>query len=73
MATDPLVSFRSALWYWTTVVQPVIGQGFGATIRAINGPQECDGVNRDAVNSRVGYFTEYCNQLGVSPGNNLPC
>lgn len=73
VATDPLISFRSALWYWTTIVQPVIGQGFGATIRAINGPQECDGVNRDAVNSRVGYFTEYCNQLGVSPGNNLPC
>lgn len=56
-------------------VQSVLtsGQGFGATIRAINGALECDGANPDTVNARVAYFTEYCRQLGVSPGDNLRC
>ncbi|WOL14538.1 chitinase 6 [Canna indica] len=30
-------------------------QGFGATIRAINGALECDGKNPTTVNARVGY------------------
>ncbi|KAD7477696.1 hypothetical protein E3N88_00832 [Mikania micrantha] len=73
VATDPLISFRTALWYWMNNVQSVIGQGFGATIRAINGPLECDGRNPDTVSSRVRYYTEYCNQLGVATGDNLRC
>ncbi|KAI3746665.1 hypothetical protein L6452_09104 [Arctium lappa] len=73
VATDPVISFRTALWYWMTNVQSVLGQGFGATIRAINGPLECDGANPATVSSRVQYFTEYCNQLGVTTGNNLRC
>ncbi|KAI7733170.1 hypothetical protein M8C21_012714 [Ambrosia artemisiifolia] len=72
VATDRLTSFRAALWYWMNSVHPVIGQGFGATIRAING-LECDGRNQATVSSRVGYYTQYCNQLGVAPGNNLQC
>lgn len=75
MASDPLISFRTALWYWMTNVHSLIvsGQGFGATIRAINGPLECDGGRPDAVSSRVRYYNEYCSQLGVAPGNNLRC
>ncbi|KAL8246050.1 hypothetical protein R6Q59_007266, partial [Mikania micrantha] len=63
---------ETALWYWMDKVQSVIGQGFGATIQVING-LECNGHNPDAVNSRVRYYTEYCNQLGVAMGNNLGC
>ncbi|KAJ6433512.1 hypothetical protein OIU84_017241 [Salix udensis] len=48
-------------------------QGFGATIRAINGALECDGANPATVQARVGYYTDYCNQLGVAPGDNLTC
>ena len=73
VATDPIVSFKTALWYWVNFVQPVMNQGFGATIRAINGALECDGGNSATVNARVEYFTEYCNQLGVSTGDNLTC
>ena len=73
VASDPVVSFKTALWYWVNFVQPVIGQGFGTTIRAINGALECDGANQATVNARVEYYTEYCNQLGVTPGDNLTC
>ncbi|CAI9263802.1 unnamed protein product [Lactuca saligna] len=75
VATDPLISFRTALWFWMNNVQSVLlsGQGFGATIRVINGQLECDGANPDTVSSRVRYYTDYCNQLGVTPGDNLRC
>ncbi|XP_039055739.1 endochitinase EP3-like isoform X2 [Hibiscus syriacus] len=73
VANDPVISFKTALWFWVNNVQPVIGQGFGATIRAINGAIECDGRNPAAVESRVGYYIDYCNQLGVDPGPNLRC
>lgn len=76
VARDNVISFRTALWFWMNNVHNAIisGQGFGATIRAINGNQECDGGSRsDAVTSRVQYYTDYCNQLGVAPGNNLRC
>ncbi|KAJ6763928.1 CHITINASE-RELATED [Salix purpurea] len=73
VANDPVISFKTALWYWTNSVQPVISQGFGATIRAINGALECDGGNPATVQARVGYYTDYCNQLGVAPGDNLTC
>ncbi|POO02002.1 Glycoside hydrolase [Trema orientale] len=73
VATDPVVSFKTALWYWMENVRPVIGEGFGATIRAINGALECDGGNPATVQARIEYYTEYCNQLGVDPGQNLTC
>ncbi|KAI3795929.1 hypothetical protein L1987_38590 [Smallanthus sonchifolius] len=73
VATDRVISFRAALWFWMNNVHSVVGQGFGATIRAINGNLECDGRNTDTVNARVQYYTQYCSQLGVSTGDNLLC
>ncbi|KAM0030582.1 putative chitinase [Helianthus debilis subsp. tardiflorus] len=74
VATDPVVSFKTALWFWMENVHWdfASGKGFGATIRAINGG-ECDGGNRAAMNSRVKYYTDYCRQFGVPTGNNLMC
>ena len=72
VATDVDISFKTALWFWMKNVHSVIDEGFGATIRAINSI-ECDGGNTPAVNARVEYYTEYCNQLGVSTGDNLTC
>ncbi|KAJ9701652.1 hypothetical protein PVL29_006846 [Vitis rotundifolia] len=72
VATDVDISFKTALWFWMSNVHSVVGQGFGATIRVINS-NECDGGNTAAVNARVDYFTEYCNKLGVSTGENLGC
>ncbi|XP_027342817.1 endochitinase PR4-like [Abrus precatorius] len=73
VANDPVVSFKTALWYWMQHVRPVINQGFGATIRAINGQLECDGANPTTVQARVNYYTDYCRQLGVATGDNLTC
>nr|XP_043627978.1 endochitinase EP3-like [Erigeron canadensis] len=74
VATDPVVSFKTALWYWMENVHWdfASGKGFGASIRAING-MECDGGNPATVSSRVKYYTEYCRQLCVPTGDNLRC
>ncbi|WOL12766.1 hypothetical protein Cni_G21534 [Canna indica] len=75
VANDVVVSFKTGLWFWMNNCHSLItsGQGFGATIRAINGALECDGKNPATVNARVGYYKDYCSQFGVDPGNNLTC
>ncbi|OVA08788.1 Glycoside hydrolase [Macleaya cordata] len=75
VANDPIISFKTALWFWMNNVHSIItsGQGFGATIRAINGALECNSRNPATVQARVNYYTSYCNQLGVAPGDNLTC
>ncbi|KAH6833454.1 carrot EP3-3 chitinase-like protein [Perilla frutescens var. hirtella] len=75
VATNIDVSFKAALWYWMENCHTAItsGQGFGATIKAINGDIECNGREPDKVTNRVNYYTSYCSQLGVDPGPNLRC
>jgi chitinase len=73
VAQDPVVAFKTALWYWMTNVHGVLPRGFGATTRAINGAVECDGKNTAQMNARVGYYQDYCRQLGVDPGGSLTC
>ncbi|XP_028099661.1 chitinase 4-like [Camellia sinensis] len=73
VAKDPVVSFKTALWFWMNNVHSKMNSGFGATIRAINGDLECNGKDSNSVSARVKYYTDYCNQFGVSPGNNLRC
>jgi hypothetical protein len=72
VAQDPVVSFKTALWFWMSNAHQVMPRGFGATIRAINGALECNGENPAAVNARVGYYKEYCKQFGVGPGKTSP-
>ncbi|CAN6239016.1 unnamed protein product [Urochloa humidicola] len=73
VAQDPVVSFKSALWFWMDNVHLLMPQGFGATIRAINGGLECDGRNAAEMNARVRFYRQYCQELGVEPGSNLTC
>ncbi|PHT50552.1 Chitinase 5 [Capsicum baccatum] len=75
VARDAVISFKTALWYWMNNCHSLItsGQGFGPTIRAINGRIECDGGNPQTVARRVEYYTQYCQQLGVDAGDNLTC
>ena len=73
VAQDNVVSFKTALWFWMNNVHSVMPQGFGATIRAINGAVECDGKNTAEMNARVALYQNYCNQLGVDAGGNLTC
>ncbi|KAM7510163.1 hypothetical protein LguiB_009038 [Lonicera macranthoides] len=76
VATNAVVSFKANLWFWMESVHSIItsGQGFGATINAIKGQFECNnGPNSGAATSRVDYYTRFCGQLGVLPGENLQC
>lgn len=70
--SNPTLGFKTSLLFWMNSVRPVLNQGFGATIRAINGT-ECNGGNLAAVNERIRYYRDYCGQLGVDPGSNLSC
>ncbi|ESQ51549.1 hypothetical protein EUTSA_v10017716mg [Eutrema salsugineum] len=72
VTSNPNVSFGTALWFWMNSVRPVLSQGFGATIRAIN-VMECNGENSGAVNARIRYYRDYCGQLGVESGANITC
>eukprot|EP00253_Pinus_taeda_P004875 PITA_04875 len=71
---DATISFKTAVWFWMQNCHSAItsGQGFGATIKAINS-MECNGGNTPAVNSRVNYYNTICSQLGVDPGANVSC
>ena len=73
VATDPIMSFKTALWYWVNFAEPVMCQGFGATIQAINGAFECKERNPPVVRARVGFYVNYCNQFRVTPSDNLYC
>ncbi|XP_031256548.1 chitinase 5-like [Pistacia vera] len=73
VSNDPAVSFKAALWFWMSNVHSVMNQGFGATIQKINGALECGGKQPDKVNARIGYYTDYCKQFGVDPGQNQSC
>jgi chitinase len=76
VAQDDSISWKTAVWFWMldSNCHSAItsGQGFGATIQAINGG-ECNGGNPDAVTERVNYYNSYCSQFGVDPGSNVSC
>ncbi|WP_413099146.1 chitinase [Streptomyces sp. Inha503] len=80
--TDAAISWKTALWYWTTQSGPgsmpahkamTTGAGFGQTIRAINGAKECDGANPAQMQDRVNLYKKFTSLLGVAPGANLTC
>ncbi|XVE80968.1 hypothetical protein DITRI_Ditri15bG0024400 [Diplodiscus trichospermus] len=73
VANDALVSFKASLSYWMNNIAAKMNQGFGETIKAINGDHECNGVDPAKVESRVNLYTQFCGQLRVAPGDNLRC
>ncbi|CAO2042819.1 unnamed protein product [Urochloa humidicola] len=72
VAQDPVVSFETALWIWMNNAHQAMPKGFGATIRAING-LVCNGNSPAQMKALEGYYKQYCQQLGVDPGNNTTC
>eukprot|EP00252_Welwitschia_mirabilis_P023390 TRINITY_DN6598_c0_g1_i1.p1 TRINITY_DN6598_c0_g1~~TRINITY_DN6598_c0_g1_i1.p1 ORF type:complete len:294 (+),score=-18.01 TRINITY_DN6598_c0_g1_i1:66-884(+) len=76
VAQDATVSFKTAVWFWMRNSRChsaiTAGEGFGATIRAINS-NECGGKRPAEVNSRVNYYKRFCSNFGVDPGSNLSC
>ncbi|MGK5441127.1 glycoside hydrolase family 19 protein [Micromonospora sp. URMC 105] len=76
------VAWQTGVWYWMTQNGPnsqpahsaILGsQGFGGTIRSINGALECDGRNPATVQNRVTTYQRFAQILGVDPGGNLYC
>jgi predicted chitinase len=78
VATDPTISFGTALWFWMTyqsakgIPHEAVKQGLGATINIINGG-ECGGGNAPAVADRVKHYKRFCEMLGVDPGPGQGC
>jgi predicted chitinase len=78
---DTSVAYQTAVWYWMTqngpnsmpAHQALFSQGFGGTIRSINGSLECDGRNPATVQNRVATYQRFAQILGVDPGGNLYC
>ena len=82
IARDSKVAWATSLWFWMTSTGAgwttghnamVNGNGFGETIRTINGSLECNGGNPGAVQSRVSSYLKFCQILGVDPGGNQGC
>ncbi|MEV7216437.1 glycoside hydrolase family 19 protein [Kitasatospora cineracea] len=80
--TDAAVAWKTGIWYWMTQNGPgtmtahnamVNGNGFGETIRSINGSLECNGGNPAQVQSRISAYTSFTSILGVPTGSNLSC
>jgi beta-glucanase (GH16 family) len=82
------VSWQTAAWFWNTqtgagsitphnaMLQSNGSSGFGFTIKAINGALECPsrgGSNTGQRDARIKRYKLFCDQLGVSYGNNLSC
>jgi predicted chitinase len=82
VARDAKVAYQTALWFWMTqmgagTMTPHTaitgGLGFGETIRALNGANECAGKNPGQVQSRVSAYTRFVGLLGVATGPNTGC
>jgi hypothetical protein len=82
VAQDSTVAWETGLWFWMTqagagTMTPhsgiTGGQGFGSTIRSINGSVECDGKSPEGVSSRMSFYQKFCQALGVDPGENQGC
>ena len=81
VSTNAAISWETGLWYWftgtgngsvTSHQAMVNGNGFGATIRAIN-DIECNGGYPAEMQDRVNDYENFASILGVSPGSNLTC
>jgi predicted chitinase len=75
VAQNPTTAWRTAMWYWMTQNGPgsmpahsciVNNQGFGCTIRSINGALECNGGNPAQVQSRLILFNNFKAILGTT-------
>jgi chitinase len=82
VAQDPTIAWRTGIWFWMTSSGAgvrtchdsiVNGNGFGETIRTINGSLECNGRSPGGVQSRINRYLNFCQKLGVDPGAGQGC
>ncbi len=81
LSSDPTLAFEASLWFWMHGLSGgtqsphdaiVGGQGFGQTIKIINGI-ECNGGRPDAVADRIGFFERFTGMLGIPVGSGESC
>nr|AAO17294.1 chitinase [Ficus carica] len=77
VATDPVVSFKTAIWFWMTRHQNK-PSFHGVIINANSEPSHIPNHSNfgqesvlDVVNRSIGYYKRYCDMLKVSFGDNL--
>lgn len=86
VARDSAVAWMTAMWFWMTQTGAgyhtahnaiINANGFGETIRTINGGLECNqpagSVGNTQMRMRVDYYNRFTQLLGVSAGSNLTC
>ncbi|KVA13797.1 chitinase [Burkholderia ubonensis] len=83
VATNAAIAWETALWFWMTQsgagrMTPhqamSTGQGFGETIRSINGALECNGGNAAERQDRIDTYKRFTGLLGTSVGGgNIGC
>jgi predicted chitinase len=81
VSSDASIAWKTGFWFWmsggtgTSPHGAITGnQGFGETIRIINGALECGGANAAAVQDRIKHFKRFCYMFGIDPGDdNLGC
>ena len=84
VARDSTVAWKTAIWFWMTQsgagsMTPhsamVNSRGFAETIRSINGALECNkaagSVGHEQMQTRVRYYQQFTQTLGVATGSNL--
>lgn len=84
VSTDSAISFMTALWFWMSPQSfkpschdAIRSSGFGMTMFIINGDLEC-GANtspegKQKAQNCINFYLDFCQRLGVSPGENLSC
>jgi len=86
VSRDPVVAWKTALWYWMTMKGPAPipahasmkqGLGFGETVRSINGILECSkpasNIGYKQQQMRIKNYLLITKLLGVAPGKHTPC
>jgi chitinase len=82
VAAEAKIAWQTGLWFWMTCAgcsyppheSMVNDQGFGMTIRAINGGIECGDATESAnAQRRILFYQRYAERLGVDPGEGLSC
>ncbi|MGX2997190.1 chitinase [Streptomyces sp. JNUCC 64] len=80
---NPATAWKTGLWFWNTQTGAgrmtghdaiVNDQGFGETIRSINGALECDGKNPAQRDARIELYQRFVAVLGTDVGGgDLSC
>jgi hypothetical protein len=80
VATDAVISFKTAIWFWMTPQSPkpschdvITGRWNPSGADIINGGLECGKGKNPKVEDRIGFYKRYCDILGVGYGANLDC